>query len=108
MLNIKKFQKSNKRLVSEDDFTLIKDDIRKLRFSTSEEEWNTDKKEFEKRWADQFPEMYNYIEKQWFNSEFSNWQVYINLHWDLQVSIQIWRVLILILKHFLLSEKDYQ
>ena len=78
MFNIKKFQKSNKTLVNEDDFVLIKDDIRKLHFSKNEEEWERGKKDFKKKGAKQSPHIYNYIEKQWFNGEFTNWQVYHN------------------------------
>ena len=33
MSNIRKFQKSNKTLVTDDDFNLIKDDIRSLNYS---------------------------------------------------------------------------
>ena len=49
MFNIKKFQKSNKTLVGEDDFVLIKDDIRELHFSKNEEEWERGKKDFKKK-----------------------------------------------------------
>ena len=61
-----------------DDFVLIKDDIRKLHFSKNEEEWDRGKKDFKKKWAKQSPHIYNYIEKQWFNGAFTNWQVYHN------------------------------
>jgi hypothetical protein len=38
MSNIKKFQKSNKTLVTDDDFNILKDEIRSLHYSKDEEE----------------------------------------------------------------------
>lgn len=78
MSNIKKFQKSNKTLVADDDFNLIKDDIRSLHYSKDEEERENGKKEFKKKWSKQSPHIYKYINEQWFNGEFSKWQVYHN------------------------------
>ena len=78
MSNIKKFQKSNKTLVADDDFNLIKDDIRSLHYSKDEEEWENGKKEFKKKWSKQSPHIYKNINEQWFNGEFSKWQVYHN------------------------------
>ena len=94
--------KSNKTLVTDVDFNLIKDDIRSLHYSKDEEEWENGKKEFKKKWSKQSPHIYKYLMKNSVSGKC------IIIHQVLLKLIQIWKVLMVILKSFLPRENDYQ
>ena len=78
MSNIKKYKLSNKSLVSDKDFEEIQKDIQQLHLSLNEKEYENGKKSFITKWSKRSSHIYNYIDQQWFNGEFTNWQVYHN------------------------------
>ena len=52
------------------------DDLRDIHMSINENEYESKKKQFKTKYEKSYKEMFNYINAQWFNGDFTYWQIF--------------------------------
>jgi hypothetical protein len=63
---------------NEEAYQQLKQDLYEIHMSIDEEEYEEMKLEFKKFYSKKFPDMYEYINAQWFSSDFNKWQIFRN------------------------------